>query len=441
MLSIFKAKWFLLLSLLFSSCCLSALAADKNTKQTNKLSYQPDAIRTAPPAEDPELVRLRTKIQKLAAKNQLLQEEQKLKMSELEKKIQEQAAENRMNQEINTKEALVLLKKLKETEIETQKLQTKNSLKTQQIQKLSLELRMKQMQQEEEKDKMSFEQTKMNFEQQKLGKELKKIQNRLQTIAAKEKSKRQVTNDPVYLKKPFHKKTLYVSDRRVSLNGPIVSKVGAYIADRIDFFNNKSSTDPIFIVIDYSPGGSVMEGYRILKAMETSKAPIHVVVKSFAASMAAIITSLADESYIYPNAVILHHEMSTFTGGNMTQLKERLEIAKKWEKRLMKPLAKKLGYRSMESLRKDMYKYNSDGDWSNFGDEAKKIKWVKHLVEEIRETGVIKHPDDIKKAEEKKTYYGIKRDPQTGKTYCELPPLRAFDFYHMHNPDSYYKIM
>ena len=175
MLSIFKAKWFLLLSLLFSSCCLSALAADKNTKQTNKLSYQPDAIRTAPPAEDPELVRLRTKIQKLAAKNQLLQEEQKLKMSELEKKIQEQAAENRMNQEINTKEALVLLKKLKETEIETQKLQTKNSLKTQQIQKLSLELRMKQMQQEEEKDKMSFEQTKMNFEQQKLGKELKKF--------------------------------------------------------------------------------------------------------------------------------------------------------------------------------------------------------------------------------------------------------------------------
>ena len=50
----------------------------------------------------------------------------------------------------------------------------------------------------------------------------------------------------------------------------------------------------IFIVIDTSPRGSVMAGYRILKAMESSDAPVHVVVKSFAASMAAAITTLGE---------------------------------------------------------------------------------------------------------------------------------------------------
>ena len=79
--------------------------------------------------------------------------------------------------------------------------------------------------------------------------------------------------------------------------------------------------------IDRCPGGSVMEGYRIVKAMQASKAPIHVVVKSFAASMAAVITTLAVHSYAYPNAVILHHQMSTGANGNMTQIKEQVEEA------------------------------------------------------------------------------------------------------------------
>ncbi|NRA58014.1 MAG: ATP-dependent Clp protease proteolytic subunit, partial [Phycisphaerales bacterium] len=109
----------------------------------------------------------------------------------------------------------------------------------------------------------------------------------------KDKLARVVTNDMSYREEPFRDGTLYISDRRIPLNGPIWSGTGSYVADRIQFFNNQSEEQPIFIVIDSSPGGSVMEGYRILKAMETSRAPIHVVVKSFAASMAACITTLA----------------------------------------------------------------------------------------------------------------------------------------------------
>ena len=103
---------------------------------------------------------------------------------------------------------------------------------------------------------------------------------------------------------------MVISDRRIPLNGPITNETADYVTTRIHFFNNKDPKLPIFIVIDDSPGGSVMAGYRILKAMEGSDAPVHVVVKSFAASMAAAIATLAKHSYAYPNAVILHHQIS-----------------------------------------------------------------------------------------------------------------------------------
>jgi ATP-dependent Clp protease protease subunit len=117
---------------------------------------------------------------------------------------------------------------------------------------------------------------------------------------------------PVYLEKPLQDdNTLVISDRRIAFNGAVTSAQADHICDRIHYFNNKDKKLPIFIVIDSSPGGSVMAGYRILKAMEGSDAPIHVVVKSFAASMAACITTLAEESYAYPNAIILHHQISS----------------------------------------------------------------------------------------------------------------------------------
>ena len=113
------------------------------------------------------------------------------------------------------------------------------------------------------------------------------------------------------LENPHQGDTLVISDRRIALNGPISFETSDYISSRINYFNNKDAGLPIFIVIDNSPGGSVMAGYNILKSMESSQAPVYVVVKSFAASMAACIATCADRSFAYPNAVILHHQISS----------------------------------------------------------------------------------------------------------------------------------
>lgn len=82
----------------------------------------------------------------------------------------------------------------------------------------------------------------------------------------REKAKGRVLKELDYKSRPFQGGELFISDRRIALNGVITSRTANYDTERLHFYNNQSD-DPIFIVIDDSPGGSVMAGYRILKAM------------------------------------------------------------------------------------------------------------------------------------------------------------------------------
>ncbi|HMN97344.1 MAG TPA: ATP-dependent Clp protease proteolytic subunit [Phycisphaerales bacterium] len=235
---------------------------------------------------------------------------------------------------------------------------------------------------------------------------------------------------------PLDGATLWVSDRRIALNGPIVSGTADFVCDRIDFFNNQSQSDPIFIVIDNSPGGSVMEGYRIVKAIETSPAPVHVVVKSFAASMAAIITSLAQHSYALPNALILHHQMSSGMRGNLTQQREQFEKSMEWARRLAEPLAAKMGINYDELVRR-MYENNSDGDWVEFADRAQALKWVDHIVEEIREEGFRDRPTGNRAS--LPFWMEAMVHDEKGNPYVKLPPLMPFDHYFMYDPTNFWR--
>ena len=77
--------------------------------------------------------------------------------------------------------------------------------------------------------------------------------------------------------------------------------------------------------------------------MAGSKAPVYVVVKGFAASMTAVIATLAERSYCYPNTIILHHQVSNTLRGNMTVLKEQVDFTNRWFERFGTPVAKKMG--------------------------------------------------------------------------------------------------
>lgn len=252
--------------------------------------------------------------------------------------------------------------------------------------------------------------------------------------------KNRVNREIEYSENPLKDGVLTISDRRISLNGPITMETADYVCERIDYFNNQNSKYPIFIVIDSSPGGSVMAGYRILKAMEGSPAPVYTVVKSFAASMAAGITTLATKSFAYPNAIILHHQLSSGNFGNLTVQQEGVRNMEEWWRRLATPVANKMGI-SLDEFVKQMYANTSTGDWKEFADRAKQLKWVDEIVETIREESLVKNPDVAVTNPQSQPLlpYMEENVDSDGRRYQLLPRLNPLDCYYLYNPDGYYR--
>ena len=252
---------------------------------------------------------------------------------------------------------------------------------------------------------------------------------------------------PVYLKDPLQADgVLVLSDRRIPLSGPITMETADEISERIDYFNNKNKEHPIFIVIDTSPGGSVMAGYRILKSMQSSTAPVYVLVKSFAASMAAAICTLADRSFAYPNAIIVHHQITSGLIGNLTVQREGLKNLEQWWERLAKPIAAKMGITTDEFI-KGMYANTATGDWKEFADNAVKLKWVDAVVGRCQDTALTRNPDNVRRSSGGVIAAGggsanltEEKGSTSGMTGQVLPRLNPVDCYYLYNPDGYFRM-
>lgn len=274
--------------------------------------------------------------------------------------------------------------------------------------------------------------------------EIAELKGEIERIQANEQRADYTGTEPTRLENPLREDgTLIISERRIPLNGPIVAGTANAVTERIHYYNNQNRELPIFVVIDDCPGGSVMAGYRILKAMEASDAPIHVVVKSFAASMAAAITTLAEESYCYPNAVILHHQISALAVGrlNLTEQEEFLKESQRWWRRLAKPIADKMGL-TLDEFISRMYAHSSSGDWSEFGEQAHELKWVEHIIHGIEETSLVRNPNAVENEKGKNATRSTLAEEvdEKGQPVMYLPRPNPKDAYFIYNPDGYYRL-
>ena len=191
---------------------------------------------------------------------------------------------------------------------------------------------------------------------------------------------------------PVANGTLRISDRRIPFNGRVDDALAQSVIERLAFFNAQDPAKPIFIVIDNSPGGSVMSGYLVLRAMEASRAPVYVVVKGSASSMAAVVTTLAKRSFCYPGTLLMHHQPSSMMQGNLTALRERLDWTRIWCDRINADVAAKMGL-GLEEFVKRMYASSVTGDWRATGAEARELRWVTDVVERMVEDGVHRLPE------------------------------------------------
>ncbi|SKB09158.1 ATP-dependent Clp protease, protease subunit [Prosthecobacter debontii] len=391
-------------------------------------SQKPDPLETIK-AETAKLVAEREKITAQMALDQALQDEKfaerKRAMAEIQMRIDEMETQMDLAEtEERTKNAAATLAlRLKGEKLGLESLAAKNEVDTEGY-------RMKQ-----EENAIRRQTSALALEI-----ELQQKQSEARTYAG--------AKTPTYLKDPLQGRKLILSDRTIPLNGVITSKTADSLADRIAYFNNRDAEAPIFIVIDDCPGGSVMAGYKIIKAMHGSKAPVYTVVKSFAASMAACITTVSKRSFAYPNAIILHHQLSAGVMGNLTQQRESVKELEEWWKRLADPVAEKMGITREEFITR-MYKKSSTGDWNEFADDAQKLGWVDTIVDEIEETALLRHPDTqqpatttlIRTAGVDAIDNGVvEAKDEHGRPAAMLPRLNPLDAYWMYNPDGFYRM-
>ncbi|MCH6254982.1 ATP-dependent Clp protease proteolytic subunit [Puniceicoccaceae bacterium K14] len=408
---------------------------DPREKELKELRLERDLIEAknalAAAKAKRDLAGLRAEKDKLSLENSLVRERMSSELAALNAETDKLQAEIDSVNKAVTLKAAVARKELQEEFAEL-------SLKEKRLEK---ENSILQKEMEKELQGLRLEETRLKLERTRLEGEVASLQAQL---AIREKS--EIIGDQVvvddaslYLEEPFIDGVLRVSDRRISLNGVIWGGISDYVIERINYFNNQSTEHPIFIVIDSSPGGSVMAGYQILKAMEGSEAPVYVVVKAYAASMAAVITTLAEKSYAYPNAVILHHQLSWYgVVGNLTEQKEYADEADEWWRRLAKPVAKKMGV-PLNKFIEMMYEEKSSGDWSEFGDEAVRLGWVDNVVNRIWETSVDRNPDRFASNDSRTQAVLGELHDEDGRPYVMLPRLEAFDFYFLYDKSNYYR--
>jgi ATP-dependent Clp protease protease subunit len=413
------------------------------TQTTNTSSAQPAAAPPAPAVpEDPKMTEVKKETAKLAAERDRLMTENAIAKERLAAELGSRRADlERTALKAEEEKARIA------AEFETAKQKSDRELVT-----LRMENERLLLEGAIAKTKSELRLTELRLTETEARSEITRLSTLIEQKEKELSAAQYADAKPAYPENPHQGQTLIISDRRITLNGPIVTSTADDISEKIAYFNNKNATQPIFIVIDNSPGGSVMAGYRILKAMQGSGAPVYVVVKSFAASMAACIATLADKSFAYPNAVILHHQISSGSFGNLTQQKESIQEIEEWWQRLAGPIAAKMGISTGDFIKR-MYSKVSSGDWSEFADKATQLKWIDFIVDDIRETAQLKHPDlnpkpaptftilPLRGAESSAPIpYMTEGIDEKGRPCMFLPRPNPKDVYYLFNPDGYYRL-
>lgn len=479
----------LLAALVAPALVLPARAADEKPvpagpRPADVVPGIPDAPPS--PASDPEMRALRDQLGRLQAEAQLRQLKLQAELAPLQEKAARDQARKMADAADNDQAKDALARQQAEAQIRQLKLQAELAPLTDAVAKVKAQLDAEQAKRQAERaarlaasETADFELQMKLAEQERSNKAMKaemerlaaelalaearfkaeNLNNNLEVARRKqqvglEQSRRDldrtVAAPMVYADQPFQDGVLTITDRRVPFNGPVTGASVDEAIERLNFFANQSDK-PVFLVIDASPGGSVAAGMKLIEAMRASRAPVHVVVKVFAASMAATICTLAEHSYALPNAIILHHQLSYSLGAgpagggaNLTQHREQLKQSSEWYRRIAEPVAAKMGL-TLEQYVAEMYKHNSDGDWSEFADGAQKLKWVQNVPKSVKELGVREQPGavaveaGVPPVRRAPAGCALRTDDQ-GREYVQLPRLESYDCWDIHNPDGFYRV-
>ena len=151
-----------------------------------------------------------------------------------------------------------------------------------------------------------------------------------------------------------------LSDKRIIyLDGEIDDNTAKDVIDKLlryDMLNHKDIT--IYI---NSPGGKVTSGLAIYDTMNYVKSDVSTICIGVCDSMASIllVNGAKGKRYIFPNAEVMVHEVSSWTMGKVSELQDKVNHSKGLNYKLWKIIEEKTNKSvkdlKREATRKDFY--------------------------------------------------------------------------------------
>ena len=157
----------------------------------------------------------------------------------------------------------------------------------------------------------------------------------------------------------------------VSIRGPIDSdSTNKFFQDIMKL--DKESEINIFI---NSPGGSVMEGLKIVNYIEMINDYTNVnCIADFAASMAFIITQSCQNRYALKSSILMQHQMSLVNQGNLFNLNNYMDMINDMNVEIDYNQAKRI------NITYEEFKNRITNDWWLYGTKAKEMNVVDDIV-------------------------------------------------------------
>ena len=160
-------------------------------------------------------------------------------------------------------------------------------------------------------------------------------------------------------------------DNTIILKGPISSDTTSkFIQDLQNFKNDELN---IFIT---SPGGSVLEGMKIIDHMKMLKHQDTTTncIVDFAASMAFVITQACDNRYSLSSGILMQHQMSLSTGGPIENMHNYLKLINNINNDLDTMQSNKI------NMKLEDFKSNIVNDWWLTANEALELNVIDNIV-------------------------------------------------------------
>lgn len=165
----------------------------------------------------------------------------------------------------------------------------------------------------------------------------------------------------------------FTSRNLITIRGPIK---GSSSSTWINQMNDRDpDTDTIYIYLS-SPGGSVLEGNKLIDQIKTLEMnDINVVcVADFAASMAFVILQACPKRLALPSSILMQHQMSLSLDGALESVNNYMDFIHQINKNLD----------SMQATRMNMtledFKMKVMNDWWIPGHNAKAVNAVDELI-------------------------------------------------------------